>query len=106
MGTQSHERRGWREAEHGGELQLGSTSRWVRGGVPCSLVLDDGYLWRSYSSSQGVGVEASGNSGGAPRTMGGAREATNWSGDGGPRVSKAVMGKSVCEGVGEVLYRA
>jgi hypothetical protein len=102
----SDERRGWREAKHGGELRLGSTSRWVRGGVPCSLVLDDDYRWRCYSSSQGVGAEASGISGGAPRPMGGPPEATNWSGDGGRRVSKAVMGKSVCEGVGEVLCRA
>jgi hypothetical protein len=61
-----------------GELWLRSTSRWVRGGVPCSSVLDNGYQWRCYSSSQGVGAEASGNSGGAARPIGGAREATNW----------------------------
>jgi hypothetical protein len=55
-----------------GELRLGSTSRWVHDGAPCSSVLDDNYRLRCYSSSQGAGAEASGNSSGAPRPVGGA----------------------------------
>jgi hypothetical protein len=89
-----------------GELRLGLTSRWVRSGVPCSSVLDDGYQRRCYSSSQGTGAEALENSGGAPHPLGGALEATNWRGDGGQQVSKAAMGKSVREGIREVLCRA
>jgi hypothetical protein len=61
-----------------GELRLGSTPRWVHSGVPCSSVLVHGYRWQCYSSSRGVGVEASGNSGGAPHPVGGAWEAINW----------------------------
>jgi hypothetical protein len=61
-----------------GELRLRSMPRRVHGGMPCSLVLDDGYQRWCYSSSQGAGVEASGNSGAAPHPIGEAREATNW----------------------------
>jgi hypothetical protein len=61
-----------------GELRLGSMSRLVHSGMPYSSVLDDEYQWWCYSSSQGAGVEASGNSDGAPHPLGGAREATRW----------------------------
>jgi hypothetical protein len=70
-----------------GELRLGSMSRRVHGGAPCSLGLDVGYQRWCCSSSQGTGAEALRDSSGAPHLVSGVWEDTNWRGNGGWRVS-------------------